>query len=392
MAIAQITGLGRNWLQACQTTKSGPIPNLNNVLLALRNDPHFLGVFLYDEMRQTPVLGGSRTPVEDIAIFQAHEWIQRNGITRATKDAVAEAVEIVAREHAYHPIREWLAALSWDGQPRIAAWLHDYLEAPDTEYVRQAGSLFLVAMVARIFEPGVKQDYTLVLEGEQKRQKSMLCEILAGEEYFSDNLKDITSDKDTSAHLTGKWLIEIAELSAFQKADNEKLKAFLTRRVEQFRPVYGRKEARFPRQCCFVGTTNRFQYLKDETGGRRFWPIRCGKIDVPAVAAARDQLFAEAVHQYHTTHRWWPDETLEDQLFEPEQDQRYETDIWQPAVAEWAENKFGAFYLMEVAKDALGLENSRLATSEARRLAAILEILGWTRLPRTTKGIPWTPP
>ena len=234
--------------------------------------------------------------------------------------------------------------------------------------------MFLVAMVARVMEPGSKCDYMLVLEGEQGAGKSQACKVLAGS-WFSDSMPDI-SHKDASQHLRGKWLIEVAELAATKRAEAEALKAFISRTVERYRPSYGRKEVFEPRQCLFIGTTNQTSYLKDDSGARRFWPVKVGRIDTDALSHDRDQLFAEAVHLYRGGSQWWPDQDFERTHIRPQQDDRFEADAWQQTVANYVAT-LSRVRVTDVAREALSLEMSRIGTAEQRRVASILTTLGW---------------
>jgi predicted P-loop ATPase len=388
------------WLTGAQMDRSAvPLPNLFNTMLALRGDPRLAGLFAYDEMLRAPILtqpvpGTDHEepfiprPVRDDDVSALQELLQEAGIHRLGKDTVHQGVDLRARECNFHPVRDWLNSLDWDGTPRLASWLTDYLGADDTEYHRSIGCMFLVAMAARILKPGCKADYMLVLEAPQGMMKSTACAILGGN-WFSDSLPDVRlAGKDVAQHLNGKWLIEIAEMSALDRADTCALKAFITRQTERYRPSFGRKEVIEPRQCVFIGTTNKKTYLRDETGGRRFWPVRTGPIDANSLARDRDQLFAEAVQLYWQGYHWWPDADFERKFIAPEQEARYETDAWEETVRDFLAPR-SRTTVTEVARDALHIETPRLGTAEQRRIAQAMERLGWTHGKRTAEGRWW---
>ena len=287
------------WLKHCITDgpKKKPLNILANVLIALQMDLAISDAYAFDEMAQCVMLlhpigepmAASLVPrpVTDGDIDDLQDWLQHNGLKRIGRDDVHHAVASHARKHAYHPVRQYLEGLQWDGRRRLNVWLATKLGAELTPYAQTIGKMFLISMVARIVEPGCKADHMLVLEGPQGALKSSACGVLAGE-WFSDHLPDITH-KDAQQHLRGKWLIEIAEMHAFNKAETSLLKSFISRRTELYRPSYGRLEVHEPRQCVFIGTTNRDAYLRDETGGRRFWPVKCGRsmsVDWPKIATS----------------------------------------------------------------------------------------------------------
>jgi predicted P-loop ATPase len=369
-------------------------------MTALRHAPQLRDAFKFDEMLRAPILTGPipkvrsddlPRPVQDVDVGLVQEWLQRNELKRIGKDVVHQAVDMRAYEQSFHPVRDYLNSLQWDGRSRLATWLTFYLGAEEQpkEYLAVFGTIFFVGLVARVMKPGCKYDYMLVLEGEQGTKKSTACKIIGGP-WFSDNLPDIrAAGKDVSQHLNGKWLLEVAEMSSLDKADANALKSFITREQERYRPPYGRKEVIEPRQCGFIGTTNKSMYLRDETGARRFCPVKCGPvIDTEALSRDRDQLFAEAFALYQNGAQWWPTADFERQYAKPEQDARYEVDAWEEAIRDYLVGSVTTT-ILEVARDALFVETPKLGTADQRRISAALERLGW-RCKRSNGIRKWT--
>jgi hypothetical protein len=387
------------WLEDCLTDEKGqPLAVLANALIALREAPELNDAFAYDQMLCAPVLtsglpgedagSGDARPVTDVDVSKVQEWLQHAGLIRIGKDTVHQACDQRAHERSFHPVQQDIEATAWDGKTRAANWLVRYLGCEETAYVHEIGKMFLVSMIARIYEPGCKSDYMLVLEGPQGARKSTACAILGGQ-WFSDNLPDVsTAGKDVAQHLVGKWLIEIAEMSAMSKAEDAALKAFITRPVERYRPSYGRKEVIQPRQCVFIGSTNKSAYLRDETGGRRFWPVKVSVIDTDALAIDRAQLFAEALVLYRSGTKWWPNDRFEVQHIKPQQEARFEADAWEESITEYLQ-QVNQTTVSLVARDGLHIEIPRIGTADQRRIAAALERLGWKRQKVAWDGKRW---
>lgn len=382
-----------------------PIMRGNNPVINLHNTTLYLGRNLESVLpglARNMMTGRDEWrdgPLTDAAVSLARIALERLGLQTVGKDLVADAAQTVARKLAFHPIRDQLRALRWDGKPRLDSWLVRHAGAADTPYTGAVGRKFLIAMVARVMQPGCKHDHTLVLSGPQGQNKSTACRVLAGAEYFSDTLPSITGDRtDAIRHLQGKWLVELAELAPSRKSETEDLKAFLSGAVDRVRLPYARYDEAFPRQCVFVGTTNEEQFLRDATGGRRFWPITVGKvIDTDGLATERDQLFAEAFAAYSDGEPWWLDRDFEAEHAKPVQEAARESDSWAEDVAAWLDcplhdlDEEGTVRtevtISEVLGEALGLNSAQQHQGHQKRAAAIMRDLGWVKRKTRSKNV-----
>jgi predicted P-loop ATPase len=250
---------------------------LVNALLARREAPAWQGVLAYDAFTLTTITacappwarGANKwTPTEwtDRDDVLTAEWLQRQDIAVPVQMAAA-AVQVVAREHAFHPVRDYLSGMAWDGRNRVEGFAAQYLGTEDDAYSSAVSRCTLLSGVAHIFEPGCKADHVTILEGAQGTFKSTVLAVLFNP-WFTDDLADLGT-KDAQMQMNGVWCLEIAELASMRRADIEKVNAFASRRVDRYRPSYGRSVIKAPRQCIVIGTTNSEQYLKDETGARR---------------------------------------------------------------------------------------------------------------------------
>jgi predicted P-loop ATPase len=369
-----------------------PIADLHNTLIVLRNEPGFAVSFAFDEMQQVTIVrakpplcagadAGDDFPrwATDEDVSRLQEWLQMV-MPKLSRENVFNALEEFARENPVHPLRLWLRTREIGvRQPVLENWLSYALGVPNDAYHREVGRRFAIAMVARVFDPGCQADYMIVLEGPQGEEKSKFCRALASDQYFSDHIPSLTGDHVRfSMHLRGKWLIEISELAAFNKvADVESLKALITRRVEIYTPKYGRKERHEPRQCVFIGTTNTDDWNRDETGGRRFWPVKVAHVDLEWLAEYRDQLFAEAVAAYEAGEPHWPDRNFERRIIAPQQDKRLFHDAWEETLAQ--DLDWRATISIADAAQVIGIPRERLDMLAQKRLGAILRKLKWTK-------------
>jgi predicted P-loop ATPase len=253
----------------------------------------------YDEFHDRHLVGGE--PIQqwagelsDAATTVLRQMIVENFGFDPGKENINDAATALCLENRFNPILDYLDALKWDGVPRLETWQTTYLGAEDTPLNRAIGRLTLVAAVRRVRKPGCKFDQIPVWEGAEGSNKSTAIAVLAGEGNFSDQTILTANDKEQQELLRGVWIYEIADLAGMKRSEVEKVKAFASRTHDRARPAYGRRRVDAGRRGILIGTTNDDQYLKSETGNRRFWPLTTGTIDIESLHRDRDQLWAEA--------------------------------------------------------------------------------------------------
>ena len=327
--------------------------------------------------------------VDDAAIVLVRVALERKGITTIGKEIVADAISTVAQAREVHPIRDWFMTLQHDGTPRLENFFPHYFKTESSEYTRAVGRAFLISMVSRVMQPGCKADYVVVLTGKQGMNKSSACRVLAGEDYFSESMPAIRGDAvESRRHLLGKWLIEMAELASARKSEIDDLKAFITGQVDKVRQPYARRDKSVPRQCVFIGTVNEEEFLADNTGGRRFWPVRVTQpVDLNALAADRSQLFAEAVAAYQAGERGYFDRDFEEKYVKPMQDAARVSDSWKAPIQKFLNSHtdesssqlppYKEVSIDEILWRALDIPRAQHAGASQRRVAAILKQMGW---------------
>jgi putative DNA primase/helicase len=285
-----------------------------------------------------------------------------------------------AAKQAFHPVRDYLASLQWDGVPRIGSWLADVFGAAIDPYHHAVGSKFLQAAVRRVRRPGCKFDNILVLEGPQDIGKSRACRILFGADWFTDNLPTDLSGRDISDALQGIWGVEFAEIEHLLRATPEAFKAFLSREVDRFRAPYGRQQVERPRQCVFIGTTNSDDYARDSTGNRRLWPVKChGKVNTEYLRDNRDLLWAEAAATEPSANLWLDDDAIADEA-RRQQNERREEDPWESGILKFLVTAGSAVLIPDILTNHLQLTKDRQDKRAQMRVAAILRRAGWKRI------------
>lgn len=318
------------WKAELEYTKSGKLLcNIANIILILENDPALAGHIVHDlftgmdSAKDGLPWNKNANQWTDTDDANLRVWLEKHyDITG--KEKIADALTAVLTRHSYHPIRDYLNGLTWDGVPRLDKIIIDYMGAEDSELNRAMSRKHFVAAVARVFNPGCKYDYCLIMSGAEGIGKSTLLRVMGGK-WFNDSITTLEG-KEGMEQLRRAWVVELGELSSIKRSDVEQVKAHLSKQVDIYRAAYARRVLEHPRQCVFCGTTNEALFLKGDTGNRRFWVIpvvaelRKYKDWSEAIRRDRDQLWAEAVHYYKQGEPLYLSEELEAQAKQRQQD------------------------------------------------------------------------
>lgn len=373
-----------------------PFPNVDNVRRVMENHKALSTLVWYDEFHQKMfTTWNSKEPRqwEDVDDINLLTYLQRKvGLARISLEAVRNGATGYAKQHVRNEPREWLDSLVWDKESRIHEFISECFGVEHNEYTSAASKNFWVGLVARIYRPGCKVDNMVVLEGPQGTFKSTALEIIGGKWYLE--MKESVQSKDFFICLQGKLLAQIAELDSFTRADVTRIKQVISCRSDNYRAPYDRASLDHPRTSVFVGTTNESYYLRDATGGRRFWPIKCTAVRLDKIAADRTQLYAEAVHalapqtpwdkslqHYEGGTDWW---VMPKEMTEHEQEARRQNDEWEGIIYDFLSTR-DEVSVREIAEH-MGIDVDKLDRGVQMRIAGIVKNLGFEKHHRNTGG------
>jgi len=315
----------------------------------------------------------------DSDVIECRRWMDQRLSMPFSKTVMEDAALQAAMTYKWHPVRDWLNSLRWDGEARLDRMLIDYAGSPDTLYVREVTKNTLIAAVARVFEPGCQHDSMLVLEGKQGTGKTSMVRILGGK-YYADIKIDLMNLKDTIQCMQGRWILEASELEFMKRNEAQAIKRFLTLTHDITRFAWARYDQEYPRQSVFIGTVNPDReagYLSDTEGNRRYWPVATSKIDLQALSRDRDQLFAEAYHRYKQGEKWHIKDALILKTAIDEANLRVGKDPWEETIALWLTGDHANLISSYIADQALSLKGNQFNKHYSNRLGKIMEKLGY---------------
>ena len=334
------------WRELLLTKKNGdPTGNIGNIGLILANHPTWAGRFWWDAVRGIAML--DTAPFTDELITTLAQWLHtQERLALSTTRPLRDCLMVECHNHPRDLLQLWLNGLPpWDGVARLPAWMGDVAGVTQDLYGQAVSRLLPLSMVARAMQPGCLYRYVVILEGPENTGKSSLVHALASSEWCVD-LAQALESKESHMIIQGAWLAELPELDSLSRTEDSRLKAFITLQEDKWIPKYSNYPVTVPRRTIFVGTTNDHGYLKGQTGNTRYLPIQTHEIAVDMLLAMRDQLFAEALHEYQRVgSQWWrlPDDVLTEA--NQQREQRRIVSVYESDLDEWLEERrFTEYY------------------------------------------------
>ncbi len=385
-------------IKTLQTDRLGkPICNHSNVVTLLTKHPDWENVFVTDAfdrvkkvLKPLPRDGLSAISfiprqLVDNDYTAVCIWLNDFGITSVQKSTVIDAVQAVCAQQTFNPLMDYFRGIQKqypEDDKLLDDWMCRFLgvkvsSEDERKYITAVSRLMLIQAVARAKKPGCKADSVIVLEGQQGTGKSTALRVLFSDEYFGDQLPHMAS-KDASSYLKGKWCVELAELDFKRKTEVETIKAFISRLTENYRPAFGREEIEVARTCVFIGTTNSDNYLSDETGNRRFLPVKTTSIDIDNLGEHRDRLWAAAAHAHDKGEQHWLTSEVVD-LARDQAKQRLEQDPWVETIEARMNSMTEASIMDAIEACFPGIDAQAISTPMTRRMSRSLQLADWVK-------------
>jgi putative DNA primase/helicase len=341
---------------------------VHNLMLILQHAPEFAGRIRFNRFSEAPNIDGR--DVDDVGPIQIMATLEKNWVKEQVKfEYIQKAIQVVAANNTFHPVVDYLKSLEWDGIPRINHFFSDHFGVEHNAYHTGVARSLFISAVLRVLFPGCKCDTMTILQGAQGAGKTEVWIALFGQ--WHAEVIDSLNGKDFFSGQRGVWCADFGELDQFNKTETTRIKQILTMREDNYRTHYGRTHAKHPRQLVFVGGTNSHEWLNDATGGRRFLPVKVEKIDVEAVAANRDQLWAQAMALAQNPGQWWEIEGAEEA-----QAESYAGDTWEEVIAEAVFHK-AQVTVADILTNVLKIEVGKQTKSDQTRAGNVLRRLGW---------------
>ena len=372
--------IGNEWVLRLIRDSKGQLKKLpSNIDLIIRHDPETVGRLQLDVFSQRINCIGEAPFARTDGCWGSNDttklssWLSAKYKVASTLGEIDKFVHAIAADNPFHPVKNYLDSLVWDGTERLGHFLDDVFGAGDSEYHQKIGAGFFVGAVTRIFNPGAQVDSMLILDGAGGYGKSQSLAALVPERSWYVDMTLEFGGQEFTRMLFGKWIVDMSEGTSMKKSDADRIKATITKMVDTDRPLYSSHTVDYPRQCVFVSTANDFEISDDFAMKRRMWLVECKMANPEFVRLNRDQLWAEAVVKYQSGVKYWD---VSRELIEKAHENRVVHDSWEEDITEWVVGRV-TVTVKSIEIDCLGLEPNQRNSLTQFRVRKCLKAMGW---------------